>query len=171
MALMRLWLVAVVAVALAVRLAAVAATPDYLPRHDDRDYDRIGWSMSAGRGYPPLRLGGHAVCQAHDGPAALREARTFRPEVVVLDIGLPGMDGYEVARCLRAEPLTRDAVLVAVTGYGRDEDLNRSREGGIDHTLLTSLVDRRGALRVQYLGYRFDPDEFRRDLVSLANEP
>ena len=46
-----------------------------------------------------------------------------------------------------------------------------ARDGNVDHTLLTSLVDRRGRLRVQYLGYRFDPDEFRRDLVGLVNEP
>ena len=46
-----------------------------------------------------------------------------------------------------------------------------ARDGNVDHTLLTSLIDRRGRLRVQYLGYRFDPDEFRRDLVGLVNEP
>jgi CheY-like chemotaxis protein len=63
-------------------------------------------------------------------------ADVFRPEVVVLDIGLPGMDGYEVARRLRAETGTRDAVLVAVTGYGRDEDRARSREAGFDHHLV-----------------------------------
>jgi CheY-like chemotaxis protein len=80
-----------------------------------------------------LTLGGHAVSQAHDGPAALEEARAFRPDVVVLDIGLPGMDGYEVARCLRADPTTQNAILVALTGYGRDEDLLRSREVGFDH--------------------------------------
>jgi 4-amino-4-deoxy-L-arabinose transferase-like glycosyltransferase len=65
---MRLWLVAVVAVALAVRLGVVAATPSYVPRHDDRDYDRIGWSMASGRGYPPLRIGGHAYAQAYRPP-------------------------------------------------------------------------------------------------------
>jgi signal transduction histidine kinase/DNA-binding response OmpR family regulator len=80
-----------------------------------------------------LTLGGHAVSQAHDGPAALEEARSFRPDVVVLDIGLPGMDGYEVARCLRGEPATRDVILVALTGYGRDEDMVRSREVGFDY--------------------------------------
>jgi signal transduction histidine kinase len=80
-----------------------------------------------------LRLGGCEVRVAHDGPSALAAARTSPPEFVVLDIGLPGMDGYEVARRLRAEPATRDAVLVAVTGYGREEDVARSREAGFDH--------------------------------------
>jgi signal transduction histidine kinase len=80
-----------------------------------------------------LRLGGCAVRVAHDGPSALAAARACPPEFVVLDIGLPGMDGYEVARRLRAEPATRDAVLVALTGYGRDEDQTRSREAGFDH--------------------------------------
>lgn len=65
---MRLWLVAVVAVALVVRLGVVAATPHYLPRHDDRDYDRIGWSMASGRGYPPLRIGGRTYAQAYRPP-------------------------------------------------------------------------------------------------------
>src|SRR5213080_4248523 len=65
---MRLWVVAVVAVGLAVRLGVVAATPGYVPRHDDRDYDRIGWSMASGRGYPPLRIGGRAYAQAYRPP-------------------------------------------------------------------------------------------------------
>jgi two-component system CheB/CheR fusion protein len=83
-----------------------------------------------------LRLGGHEVSLAHDGPAALDMAQAFRPEVVLLDIGLPGMDGYEVAKRLRAGPPTRDAILVAVTGYGREEDRQRSREAGFDHHLV-----------------------------------
>jgi signal transduction histidine kinase/DNA-binding response OmpR family regulator len=83
-----------------------------------------------------LRLGGSEVVLAHDGPAGLEAAREFRPDVVVLDIGLPGMDGYEVARRLRADPATKDALLVAVTGYGRDEDRALSREAGFDHHLV-----------------------------------
>jgi signal transduction histidine kinase/DNA-binding response OmpR family regulator len=80
-----------------------------------------------------LRLGGCEVRVVHDGPSALAAALLSPPEFVVLDIGLPGMDGYEVARRLRADPATRDAVLVAVTGYGREEDQARSREAGFDH--------------------------------------
>jgi signal transduction histidine kinase/DNA-binding response OmpR family regulator len=83
-----------------------------------------------------LRLGGCEVRLAHAGPDAVAAAQVFRPEVVVLDIGLPGMDGYEVARRLRAEAATREAVLVAVTGYGREEDRARSREAGFNHHLV-----------------------------------
>jgi CheY-like chemotaxis protein len=79
-----------------------------------------------------LRLDGHDVRMAHDGPAALTIASEFLPEAVVLDLGLPGMDGFEVARRLRRRPETCGAVLVAVTGYGRDEDRFRSREAGLD---------------------------------------
>jgi signal transduction histidine kinase/DNA-binding response OmpR family regulator len=80
-----------------------------------------------------LRLDGHAVQLSHTGPAALALANDFRPDAVVLDIGLPGMDGYEVARRLRDRPESRDALLVAVTGYGREEDRVLSREAGFDY--------------------------------------
>ncbi len=83
-----------------------------------------------------LQIGGFEVHQAHDGPAALQAAQSFHPEVVVLDIGLPGMDGYEVARRLRSEPTTRDAVLIAVTGYGQKEARSRSFEAGFDQHLV-----------------------------------
>jgi signal transduction histidine kinase/DNA-binding response OmpR family regulator len=83
-----------------------------------------------------LRLAGHEVWLAHDGPGALEAAASFRPDAAVLDIGLPGMDGYEIARRLRADPDTAPAVLVAVTGYGRDRDRERSREAGFDYHLV-----------------------------------
>jgi CheY-like chemotaxis protein len=60
-------------------------------------------------------------------------AKEFRPEVVFLDIGLPGMDGYEVARRLRDEPGLRDVVLAALTGWGQREDRRRSQEAGFNH--------------------------------------
>jgi signal transduction histidine kinase/DNA-binding response OmpR family regulator len=82
-----------------------------------------------------LKLLGHEVHVAHDGPAALRATADVRPEVVFLDIGLPGMDGYEVARRLR-RPGRNEALLVALTGYGQDEDRRRSREAGFDHHLV-----------------------------------
>jgi PAS domain S-box-containing protein len=81
------------------------------------------------------RLWGHQAQVAHDGPTALHLASTSRPDMVLLDIGLPGMDGYEVGRRLRAEPALRDVILVAVTGYGQEEDRRRSREAGFDHHL------------------------------------
>jgi signal transduction histidine kinase/DNA-binding response OmpR family regulator len=83
-----------------------------------------------------LRLGGCEVRLAHSGADAVEAAPVFRPQLVILDIGLPGMDGYEVARRLRADPVTRGAALVAVTGYGREEDRALSREAGFDHHLV-----------------------------------
>jgi PAS domain S-box-containing protein len=77
----------------------------------------------------------HEVRTAHTGPEALAASATFQPDVILLDIGLPIMDGYEVARRLRERPDTREAVLVAVTGYGRREDRRRSREVGFDEHL------------------------------------
>jgi two-component system CheB/CheR fusion protein len=84
-----------------------------------------------------LRLGGHQVRVAHDGPAGLEAADSSPPEVVLLDIGLPkGMDGYEVARRLRARPEMDGALLIALTGYGQEEDRRRSREAGFDAHLV-----------------------------------
>jgi CheY-like chemotaxis protein len=79
-----------------------------------------------------LRGAGYEVNCVYDGPSVLPAARHFRPDVVVLDIGLPGMDGYEVARQLRAQQEFRSTPLVAVTGYGQAEDRVRSREAGFD---------------------------------------
>jgi len=82
-----------------------------------------------------LGLFGHAVRCAHDGPAALSVANEFLPDVVVLDIGLPGMDGYEVARRLRASEKFAKSVLVALTGYGQQGDRSRAQEAGFDQHL------------------------------------
>jgi CheY-like chemotaxis protein len=87
-----------------------------------------------------LRYLGHEVEVAHDGHSALEAVRGFRPEVLLLDIGLPGMDGYEVARVLRAKPEHRGLVIAAVTGYGQDEDRSRSRDAGFDHHLTKPLA-------------------------------
>jgi two-component system CheB/CheR fusion protein len=73
---------------------------------------------------------GHDVLVAHTGPEGVRAALAWRPDVVLCDIGLPGMDGWGVARQLRREPATAAARLIAVTGYGTDEDRRRSREAG-----------------------------------------
>src|SRR5262249_33866753 len=78
-----------------------------------------------------LAMSGHEVRTAYDGREALAAARAYRPEAVLLDIGMPGMDGYEVARRLRQEPGLERALLVALTGYGQEEDRRRSREAGI----------------------------------------
>ena len=73
---------------------------------------------------------------AHDGPAALAVAEAFRPEVVLLDIGLPGMDGYEVARRLRGRPEFERALIVALTGWGQEADVRAVQGGGFDHHLV-----------------------------------
>jgi PAS domain S-box-containing protein len=83
-----------------------------------------------------LQTAGHEVIPAADGPTALEIAQMFRPEVVLLDIGLPGMTGYDVARRLRREPGLEDVLLVALTGYGREEDRRRAAEAGFDHHLV-----------------------------------
>jgi two-component system CheB/CheR fusion protein len=82
-----------------------------------------------------LELSGHRVTLAHDGPGALAAAAADPPELVLLDIGLPGMDGYAVAARLRQAGLDR-AAIVAVTGYGQEEDLSRSSAAGFDHHLV-----------------------------------
>ena len=82
-----------------------------------------------------LQLMGQEVCTAPDGPTALATARQFCPEIVLLDIGLPRMDGYEVARRLRQEASTAETILVALTGYGQQEDRRRALDAGFDHHL------------------------------------
>jgi CheY-like chemotaxis protein len=82
-----------------------------------------------------LELSGHETRVANDGEAAVRAAHEFRPEIVFLDIGMPGKDGYEVARELRDSADTRDVVLVALTGWGAKDDRARSRQAGFDHHL------------------------------------
>jgi two-component system CheB/CheR fusion protein len=79
-----------------------------------------------------MRLWGHEAQTAYAGPAALEAAAAKPPEVVVLDIGLPGLDGYEVAEKLRQLPGMRKALLVALTGYGHDEDRRRALQAGFD---------------------------------------
>jgi signal transduction histidine kinase/DNA-binding response OmpR family regulator len=95
------------------------------------DHPDAAESMSA-----LMQAAGHQSTIAHDGPAALAIAGRLRPDVVLLDIGLPGMNGFEVARALRAAPETSGCVLIAVSGYGQTEDQKRSREVGFDHHLV-----------------------------------
>lgn len=79
-----------------------------------------------------LELSGHQVIEAGDGRAAVSMAMSERPDVAIVDIALPGIDGYEVARRIRAHPGTRDIVLIALTGYGYEEDLRCAIEAGFD---------------------------------------
>jgi CheY-like chemotaxis protein len=82
-----------------------------------------------------LKLWGHEVLTVFNGRDALEKARAFRPHVVLLDIGMPGMSGYEVAQHLRAEREFEGVVITALTGYGQAEDRRRSREAGFNHHL------------------------------------
>jgi CheY-like chemotaxis protein len=87
-----------------------------------------------------LQLEGHNVAVAFDGPTALSEAAKSHPQVILLDIGMPGMDGYQVVRELRERPATRTAVILALTGYGQPEDRARAKAAGFnDH--LTKPID------------------------------
>ncbi len=99
-----------------------------------------------------LRMEGQDVRVAFNGPSAIEMAEQFLPHVVLLDIGMPRMDGYEVARRLRSLPQLKDVVLVAQTGWGQDEDRRRSQEAGFDGHLVKPT----------------DPTELRSLLASVA---
>jgi PAS domain S-box-containing protein len=94
-----------------------------------------------------LEYMGAEVCTAGNGLAALEALKAFRPSVVVLDIGLPGMDGYEIARRIRRDLRMADVALIALTGWGQEDDRRRSKEVGIDHHLIKP-VDLRALERV-----------------------
>ena len=87
-----------------------------------------------------LRLAGHDVQTAHDGLEAVQAAATFRPDVVLLDIGMPKMNGCEAARHIRQQPWGKEMLLIALTGWGQDEDKRRAFEAGFDYHL-TKPVD------------------------------
>jgi CheY-like chemotaxis protein len=86
-----------------------------------------------------LSFSGHEVRVAHDGAAALNAVRDFRPDVAFLDIGMPGLSGYEVAQAVRAEPWGRDVTLIAVTGWGQPDDRTRARTAGFDRHLIKPI--------------------------------
>ncbi|MBW3625619.1 MAG: response regulator, partial [Armatimonadetes bacterium] len=99
-----------------------------------------------------LELHGHEVRSVHDGPSAITATLEYHPQVVLMDIGLPGMDGYQAAQVIR-ERIGPDSVkLIALTGYGQEEDRVRSSEAGFDHHLVKP----------------FDPDELHRLLAGLV---
>jgi len=99
-----------------------------------------------------LELYGYEVTVAYSGPDGVRAAEQYRPDVVLCDIGLPGLDGYRVARKLRANPATANTHLIAVTAYGLDEDSRRSHEAGFEHHLVKPV----------------DPEALQRMLNSLT---
>ena len=87
-----------------------------------------------------LELGGHEVIIAHSGDQALELGRQHRPDVVILDIGMPDINGYDVARIARNEDWGRSAYMIALTGWGQAEDKERARMAGFDRHL-TKPVD------------------------------
>lgn len=98
-----------------------------------------------------LRILGHQVKTAHDGPETLRLLANYRPQLILLDLGLPGMSGYEVAHRIRESTELRGVTLAALTGWGQEEDRRRTREAGFDHHLVKPA----------------DPDELERIASSI----
>ena len=86
-----------------------------------------------------LMLKGHQVYEATDGPSAIEAILRERPHVALMDIGLPELDGYEVARQVRSQPGSQDTMLVALTGYGLETDRERARDAGFDAHLVKPL--------------------------------
>ena len=99
-----------------------------------------------------LELWEHEVPIAYEGQAALEVAARTQPQVVLLDLGLPGMDGYEVAQRLRAWEVGTAPTLIALTGYGQEEDRRRSQRAGFDHHLVKPV----------------DPSELHRLLATIS---
>jgi CheY-like chemotaxis protein len=86
-----------------------------------------------------LVIMGNSVHIAHDGPQAIELTATKQPDVIFLDIGLPGMSGYETARRIRNQPSAKRSLMIALTGLGRDDDRRRSLDAGFDHHLVKPL--------------------------------
>jgi two-component system, sensor histidine kinase len=135
-------------------LPAPAGTPPPGPRPEVTPVSRrvlvVDDNVDSSEGLRALlELEGHAVEALNDGPSALLAVEWFAPEIVLLDIGLPGMDGYEVARRLRTSPSGRGLLLCAVTGWGQPADKERANAAGFDlHvTKPLSLQMLRGVLR------------------------
>src|SRR4029079_15996451 len=83
-----------------------------------------------------LEESGHDVQTADDGPTAVQTAIDFRPDMLLLDIGLPGLNGYQVAKRIRKEPGLKNVILVALTGYGQETDRQAALQAGFDHHLV-----------------------------------
>jgi CheY-like chemotaxis protein/two-component sensor histidine kinase len=83
-----------------------------------------------------LELTGNRTYVAHDGLEAIEAAERYRPEVMLLDIGLPKLDGHEVCRRIREQPWGKDVIMIALTGWGQEDDRRRTREAGFDHHLV-----------------------------------
>ena len=86
-----------------------------------------------------LKRSGHEVMAAHDGPSALEVAAGFQPRIILLDIGLPGMTGHELAQILRRDEAMAGATIIAISGYGQEKDLSEARESGFDYHMIKPL--------------------------------
>src|SRR5262249_41869543 len=100
-----------------------------------------------------LRVMGREVRVAYDGLEALEAAATFRPDAVLLDLGMPKLNGYDTARRLRQQPWAQGLMLIALTGWGQEDDKRRSQEAGFDHHLVKPV----------------DPEDLERLLPGLPN--
>jgi CheY-like chemotaxis protein len=88
-----------------------------------------------------LQLAGHEVCTVHDGVEAVAVAKSFDPDIVLLDLGMPKMDGYEVARELRLWSIRRKVTLIALTGWGQQQDRDRTAAAGFDAHLVKPVAE------------------------------
>ena len=128
-------------------LATAAAVTDGAPHHDGSCHDGARRSPrrrvlvaddnrdSADSLATMLSLMGHEAEIAYDGTDAVEKAASYRPDVIVLDLGMPRVDGYEAARRIRNEPWSDGVMLIALTGWGQEEDRARARRAGFDHHL------------------------------------
>jgi signal transduction histidine kinase/CheY-like chemotaxis protein len=136
--------------AFVIRMPTVAETPRPLPPETvpeplpairrrilvvDDNEDAAEWLATV------LRLNGHETHVAHDGLEAIRSAEEIRPDAMLLDIGLPRLDGYEVCRRIRAQAWGQDLLLIALTGWGQEEDRQESRDAGFDAHLVKPVDD------------------------------
>jgi CheY-like chemotaxis protein len=130
----RLPLVRRAAAAAAAPIAQAAARPESETRlrilivDDNRDSAESLASL--------LRLDGNDVCTAYEGSQALAVAEDYHPEVILLDLGLPGINGFEVAKQMRLSPVLGDTTIVAITGFGTDNDRRLSKNAGFEHHLV-----------------------------------
>ena len=118
-----------------------------------------------------LKMNGHDVSTAYDGKAAVEAITLRQPHVAIIDIGMPGFDGYQVARALRDMPWRRNLVLIALTGWGQDEDKLNTQRAGFDHHLTKPAdPDRIDALLAKVSGRGVQP-VLGRGGVSQLHEP
>jgi CheY-like chemotaxis protein len=106
-----------------------------------------------------LHVMGHETRLAHDGLEALEAAEVFRPDIVLLDIGMPQLNGYETARRLRARPWAASTVLIALTGWGQEADRRRARDAGFHHHVVKPLDPDVLAEMLEHAGTASVPDK------------